>query len=106
MQFARGAALLRTLDQAATGQTDLAAKQRDLRMRMRQSTEDALVLILGRAPSTEIVDAVWALGSPDVYLLLVETAGWSPEKYQESMAQWFGALLAEHHPDTHTEENS
>lgn len=106
VQFTRGAALLRALDQAATGNAELTAKQRELRTRMRQSAEDALALVLGHAPSAEIVDAIWALGSPDVYLLLVETAGWSPEKYQEAMAQWFGALLAEYHPDTDPEETS
>lgn len=106
VQFARGAALLRALDQASTGNAELTAKHRELRMRMRRSAEDALGLILGHAPSADLVDAIWALGSPDVYLLLVETADWSPEKYQEAMAQWFGALLAEYDPDTHPEETS
>jgi len=106
VQFTRGAALLRTLDQAATGNAELTAKRRELRTRMRQSADDALALVLGHAPSEQIVDAIWALGSPDVFLLLVETADWSPEKYQEAMAQWFGALLAEYHPDTDPEEPS
>lgn len=106
VQFARGAALLRALDQAATGNAELTAKHRELRLRMRRSAEEALGLILGHAPSTDLVDAIWAIGSPDIYLLLVETADWSPEKYQEAMARWFGALLAEYDPDTHPEETS
>jgi hypothetical protein len=32
-------------------------------------------------------DGLWALTSPEIYLLLVEESGWTPEQYQAWMAE-------------------
>ena len=45
-----------------------------------------LTLLLGRVPTTVEVDEVWALMSPELYLLLVDTAGWTPDAYEVWMA--------------------
>lgn len=31
-------------------------------------------------------DGVWAVASPEVYLLLVEDAGWTPDEYEAFIA--------------------
>ncbi|MCW2767793.1 MAG: TetR/AcrR family transcriptional regulator [Nocardioides sp.] len=90
----RIAALNRTFAQAAAGDADLAARFRESQQTQRSAYRDALRLILGRTPASDLVDGAWALGSHDVYLQLVESAGWTPRKYERWMVQRIGQLLA------------
>ncbi|MCX5045799.1 TetR/AcrR family transcriptional regulator [Aldersonia sp. NBC_00410] len=83
----RVAPLDRTLGHAALTDPELAHRQREIQTRRRASFHDGLTLVVGREPEPELVDGIWAVGSPDVYLLLVETAGWSPERYQSWLAE-------------------
>ncbi|HEX4867469.1 MAG TPA: hypothetical protein VFV32_07565 [Acidimicrobiales bacterium] len=48
-----------------------------------------LELILDRPPTAPERDGVWAVVSPEVYLLAVEESGWSPEQYEA----WAAATL-------------
>ena len=43
-------------------------------------------LMMGRDATTIERDGLWALTSPEVYLLLVEESGWTSEQYQAWMA--------------------
>ena len=44
----------------------------------------------------EVADTIWATNSPDLHRLLVEDRGWSPEHYQEWLADsWRRLFLAE-----------
>ena len=44
----------------------------------------------------EVADTIWATNSPDLHRLLVEDRGWSPEHYQEWLANsWRRMFLAE-----------
>jgi AcrR family transcriptional regulator len=97
-QYARVALLHRTLDHGATGDEDLAMKSGELYERQRTSFREGLELVLGRSPEPELVEGLQAIGSPEVYLLLVGSAGWSEEKYQEWLAATFGRLL-DHIPE-------
>jgi AcrR family transcriptional regulator len=90
----RIAALNRTFAQAAAGDADLAEKYRDSMRTQRSAYRDGLRLVLGRVPSAELVDGFWALGSHDVYLQLVELAGWTHKKYERWIVQRFEQLLA------------
>lgn len=46
-------------------------------------------LLIGRPPTAQETDELWALLSPEVYLLLVDEAGWTPAAYQD----WVAATL-------------
>lgn len=89
----RIAALNRTFAHAATGDPDLAARYDADQQTQRAAYREGLRLVLGRAPASDLVDGVWALGSHDVYLQLVERAGWSPRKYERWIVQRFEQLL-------------
>jgi AcrR family transcriptional regulator len=97
-QYARVAKLHRTLESGAIGDEDLAGKLDEVRARQRTSFGEALALILGRHPAPELVDGIQAIGSPEVYLLLVHATGWSSQHYEEWLAQtWF--RLLDHIPE-------
>ena len=59
------------------------------RDRQRRDVATALELIVGRPPTAAERDGVWAIVSPEVYLLLVEESGWAPEQYEA----WVAATL-------------
>jgi AcrR family transcriptional regulator len=97
-QYARVAQLHRTLEHGATGDKDLAARSSELYERQRTSFGDGLELVLGRRPEPELVEGLQAIGSPEVFLLLVNSAGWSEQKYQEWLAETMARLL-DHIPE-------
>jgi AcrR family transcriptional regulator len=97
----RVARLDRTFAHAAAGDADLAARLAETRERQRSTYRDGLTLVLEREPAPALVDGLWALGSAEVYLLLVESSGWTPEQYQS----WLGDIvhrLVEHLPEENT----
>ena len=51
-----------------------------------------------RSPTPHLVDGIRAIGSPQVYLQLVELTGWSPEQYRQWLAQTLFRLL-DHIPE-------
>jgi AcrR family transcriptional regulator len=93
-QYARVAALERTLDQAAGSEPELAEEQRQTQARLHTSWHDGLQLVLGQEPDAALVDGIRAIGSPQVYLQLVELTGWSPEQYRQWLAQTLFRQLA------------
>ena len=93
-QYARIARLLRALAQAAAGDAEMAVHLHESRARQRQSFQDGLRLVLGGEPPPELVDGLRAIASPEVYLRLVEEAGWSPEQYRAWLADVVLKLLA------------
>ncbi|MDV2474961.1 TetR/AcrR family transcriptional regulator [Rhodococcus zopfii] len=98
-QFGRVALLERTLAHAAAADPDLAVRQRALHERRRVNFRQAAALVLGREPDPDLVDGLWAVGSPDVYLLLVENSGWTPQRYRDWIADAILRLLG---PDPRT----
>ncbi|WP_420750026.1 TetR/AcrR family transcriptional regulator [Rhodococcus sp. O3] len=98
-QFGRVALLERTFAHAAAADPDLAARQRALHERRRVNFRQAAALVLGRDPEPDLVDGLWAVASPDVYLLLVENSGWTPQRYRDWMADAILRLLG---PDPRT----
>ncbi len=72
--------------EAAPGDEQIAEMLSATRARQRQDVEAGLTLLLGRAPAPEETDEVWALASPELYLLLVHEAGWTPDAYERWMA--------------------
>lgn len=106
-QFGRVALLERTFAHAAAADPDLAVRQRAQHERRRVNIRQGIELVLGRAAEPDLVDGLWAVGSPDVYLLLVENSGWTPQRYRDWIADTILRLLAPdgpaaeppHHPE-------
>lgn len=77
------------LRQAASADEEIAELLRATRERQRQDIAVAFELLVGRPPSDVERDGVFALASPEVYLLLVDESGWTPEQFQ----QWAETML-------------
>lgn len=89
----RTAGLAKVLREAAGADAEIAAELRDTRERQRRDVAAGIALIMGRGPTPDERDGVWALMSPEVYLLLVEESGWSPGHYEAWMAQTLGRAI-------------
>lgn len=74
------------LRQGAPADDEIAEMLQSTRDRQRRDVATALEMILGRPPTAAERDGVWAIVSPEVYLLLVEESGWAPEQYEAWVA--------------------
>ena len=84
---ARTAAIAKLLRQAAAADEEIAEMLQSTRERQRSDVASALELIVGRAPTRSERDGVWAIASPEVYLLLVEESGWTAQQYEAWVAE-------------------
>ena len=82
----RTAPFAKVLREAAASDEEIAQVLRANRERQRLDVATAMELVVGRAPTAVERDGCWALISPEVYLLLVEESGWTPDKYEEWLA--------------------
>ena len=89
----RTAAVAELLRQAAPSDAEIAEMLRSARERQRQDVSTALELIVGRAPTSSERDGVWAVVSPEVYLLLVEESGWTPDRYESWITTTLDCLV-------------
>lgn len=92
--YERSVPILKALQEAAA--SDEAA-----RVRLAQYDDDrrnvvaaGLALILGGEATDEVVDAVWALVSPEVYTYLADGRGWSTERIVSWLVAMAGATIA------------
>lgn len=85
----RTAAVAKLLREGAPADDEVAEMLQSTRDRQRRDVATALELIVGRPPTAAERDGVWAIVSPEVYLLLVEESGWAPEQYEA----WVAATL-------------
>ena len=83
----RTAALAKVIREAAASDEEIADELDATRERQRHDVAAAAELIMGRAPTMAERDGLWALTSPEVFLLLIEVSGWTPEQYQGWMAE-------------------
>ncbi len=79
--------------EAATTDAEIADVLRATRERQRQDVEAGLALILARSPTASERDGVWAVVSPEVYLLLVQDSGWSIDRYRQWMSDILTSVL-------------
>jgi AcrR family transcriptional regulator len=82
----RTAVFAGVIREAAAGDEQIAEVLEATRSRQRQDVGAGMTLILGRSPTIVELDEVWALTSPELYLLLVGVTAWSPEHYERWMA--------------------
>lgn len=93
----RTAALHVVLRQAAASSDDLARRLAEDEERRRLSVEQAATLVVGRPVSARERDAMWALTSVEVYVLLTGRSGWTPEEYEDWLADAIVRQLAARH---------
>ena len=82
----RTASVATLLRQAAPASEEIAEMLQATRGRQRRDVATAFELIVGRPPTGTERDGVWAITSPEVYLLLVEESGWTPEQFEAWVA--------------------
>lgn len=85
--YGRTAPIDRLLRQAAQAEQDIAELLSLAHELQRRDVAAAFELIVGRPPSTVERDGAWVIASPEVYLLLIEECGWTPDQYEAWMAQ-------------------
>ena len=86
----RTAGFAMVLREAAPGDEQIAEVLQATRDRQRQDVAAGFALIVGRPTTTVETDEIWALLSPELYILLVNQAGWTPDAYE----RWAATTLA------------
>ncbi len=77
----------------AAADPGLAGRMREGEQRRRVSVEQGMALVAGRPVTPPQRDGLWAIAGVDVYRLLTELPGWTPEEYQAWLAGVFARLL-------------
>lgn len=83
----RTAAFAKVLREAANNDQEIAALLMATRERQRRDVTAAVELIIGCEVGETDRDGVWALTSPEVYLLLVESSRWTVDQYEAWMSE-------------------
>ncbi len=89
----RTAPFAKVLREAANIDQEIAALLEATRERQRSDVEAAIALIVGGEVSDADRDGLWALTSPEIYLLLVESSGWTADQYQAWMTEMLERAL-------------
>ncbi len=93
--YQRTARLDLALREAATADERLAHRLREDEERRREQVALGAQLVAGRPPSDDERDSLWAVLSPEVYLLLTDRSGWTSHQYQTWAAQQVQQLFDE-----------
>jgi AcrR family transcriptional regulator len=91
----RSARLLLALREAAAGDIELAQWRRTAEGRRRRDVEQALSLVAGRPVRREECDGLWAVMAVEVYELLTDVRGWTPQQYERWLSGVIDRLLAD-----------
>ena len=83
----RTAAFAKVLREAANSDEEIAGLLHATRERQRRDVTAALESLVGGEVGETDRDGVWALTSPEVFLLLVEVSGWSVDRYEAWMSE-------------------
>src|SRR4029079_8006358 len=89
----RTAAFAKVLLEAASTDREIAAILEATRERRRRDVVAAIALVVGSDANEVERDGVWALTSPEVYLLLIESSGWTIDRYEAWMAETLDRVL-------------
>jgi hypothetical protein len=94
--YARSVPMLRALREAAASDEVARARLAQYDQDRRDLTAAGMSLILGREPSDELVDTIWALVSPEVYAYLLDGRGWSSGEAEDWFVAMAKAAIARH----------
>jgi hypothetical protein len=93
----RLAPVLSIIQQAAPAEPELAALWRQIADRraanMRLFAADLAAVAPLRVDPDDAADIIWATNAPELYQLLVNQRGWSPERYEDFLADTWRRLL-------------
>jgi AcrR family transcriptional regulator len=89
----RSVPLLRALQEAAASDPAAAVRWQRYEADRRAEIARGLGLVLGRRAADRLVDAVWAIASPEVFAKLVLDRGWSLRSYERWLVDTVTALL-------------
>jgi AcrR family transcriptional regulator len=89
----RTSGVLLALREAASSDPDLAQWRRESEAGRREDVERAATLIAGRTVTSEECDLLWAVMAVEVYELLTDARGWSPQRYTRWLAGAIDRLL-------------
>jgi AcrR family transcriptional regulator len=96
--YGRTAALARVTRQASASDDRIAEILNATRERQREDISSMIFSIAGREPTPAERDGIWALTSPEVYLLLVENSAWSADQFQSWMAETLERVIPARRP--------
>jgi AcrR family transcriptional regulator len=91
--YDRTAPFAKVVREAAATDGDIADVLKATRERQRADVAVAAQLIMGRAPTAAERDGIWAVTSPELYLLLVDESGWTVEQYEAWMTDALARLI-------------
>jgi AcrR family transcriptional regulator len=91
--YERTAPFAKVMREAAATDDELAAELTATRERQRRDVAAAAELIMGRPASATERDGIWAVTSPEVYLLLTEGSAWTADQYEEWMAETLARII-------------
>ncbi len=92
--YQRSVPILKALQEAAASDDAARARLAQYDADRRDVTAAGLTLILGDEPPEVVVDAVWALASPEVYTYLTEGRGWSTAATEAWLVEMSSAAIA------------
>jgi AcrR family transcriptional regulator len=93
--YQRSVPMLKALQEAAASDEAARARLAPYDDDRRDVTAAGLALILGCEPPDDVVDAFWALVSPEVYTYLTEGRGWSTERTEAWLVEMCSAALGD-----------
>ena len=89
----RTAGVVLALREAAASDTELAQRMREREQGRRVNVEQGAALVAGRAITPEECDGLWAVLAVEVYHLLTDLRGWTPQQYENWLAGVIDRLL-------------
>jgi AcrR family transcriptional regulator len=92
--YERSVPMLKALQEAAASDDAARARLAQYDEDRRNVTAAGMALILGRTAPDELVDAMWALVSPEVFIMLTERRNWSIARTEEWLVQASNAAIA------------
>ncbi len=92
--YQRSVPTLKALQEAAASDDAARARLAQYDDDRRDVTAAGVALMLGEPPTEEVVDAVWALVSPEVFTYLTEGRGWSIAQTEAWLVQMTAAAIA------------
>lgn len=85
--------IFKLMHEAAYTDAEVASMLQDARDRQRKDVATGLGLLLGRTPTDEERDTVWAVASHDVRLLLLEAGAFTLPQYEAWLATTFERVI-------------
>lgn len=92
--YERSVPILRCLREAAASDDAAAERWARYDRDRRELIAAGMTLILGEEPSVEVVDAVWALVSPEMYTALIDGCGWPDQQVEDWLVDMTKAAIA------------